>query len=73
MSTSEKFKKMETEYTTLRTKLLKEYKVLKAEYEKTSNERDLYKEAIFEFKKYFSRFYINEDGDILYIEENVDN
>jgi len=48
--------------------LIKEFKILKNQYEKSCEERDIVKEALFEFKQYFTKFNITDDGDIIYIE-----
>lgn len=70
MSISEKYNRAETEYEAFKSKLVKEFKYLKNEYENVGKERDVLKEAIWEFKKYFMRFHITDDGDITYIDES---
>ena len=49
--------------------MVKEYKILKNQYDIACDERDTVKDALFEFKNYFSRFNITEEGDIMYVEE----
>ncbi len=70
MSITEKYNRVETEYESFRTKLVKEFKYLRNEYDNVEKERDILKEAIWEFKKYFMKFHITDDGDIAYIEQN---
>jgi hypothetical protein len=48
--------------------LIKEYRILKTQYDKACEERDVVKEALFDFKQYFTKFNITDDGDIIYIE-----
>ena len=69
MSLSEKYNRVEQEYETFKSKLVKEYKILKNEFENVNTERNVLKDAIFEFKKYFMRFHITDDGDIAYVED----
>ncbi len=59
---------MESEYEGFKTKLVKEFKILKNEYNQCEKERDMFRDAILEFKKYFMRFHITEEGDIAYVE-----
>jgi len=48
---------------------VKEFKFLKIELETIQTEKNVLKEALFEFKKYFMKFHLTEDGDIEYIED----
>jgi hypothetical protein len=68
MSTTEKYNKVEHEYEAFRNKLVKEFKLLKNEHEEVTSERDLLRDALVEFKKYFMRFNIDDEGNIKYIE-----
>jgi hypothetical protein len=68
MSTTEKYNRIEHEYESFKNKLVKEFKLLKNQHEEVSWERDILREALLEFKKYFMRFNIDEDGNIKYIE-----
>jgi hypothetical protein len=70
MSITEKYNRAELEYEAFKSKLVKEFKYLKNEYDNVEKERDVLKEAIWEFKKYFMRFHITDDGDIAYVEES---
>lgn len=70
MSITEKYNKIENEYESFKTKLVKEFKILKNEYDNVTKERGMLIEAIMEFKKYFMKFHITESGDIAYIEDN---
>lgn len=69
MSLTDKYNKIENEYETFKNKLIKEFKILKTQYEKACGERDIVKDALFEFKQYFTRFNITEEGDIMYIDQ----
>ena len=66
---NDKYNKIESEYENFKNKLVKEYKILKNQYDIACDERDTVKDALFEFKNYFSRFNITEEGDIMYVEE----
>lgn len=68
MSITEKYNRIENEYESFKSKLVKEFKILKNEYDNVLNERGILLGAILEFKKYFLRFHITEDGDIAYVE-----
>ena len=68
MSISEKYNRIESEYENFKSKLVKEFKYLKTEYDNVRTQRSLLLEAIFEFKKYFMKFHITDDGDISYVE-----
>lgn len=69
MSLSDKYGKIEIEHEAIKKKLITEFKILKGQYDKATLERDTVKEALYEFKKYFSRFSISDEGDIIYIDE----
>ena len=69
MTITEKYNRVENEYEMFKGKLVKEFKILKNEYENTHKERGILLDAIMEFKKYFMRFHITDGGDIAYIEE----
>jgi hypothetical protein len=69
MLKTEKYNKIEQEYESFKAKLIKEYKYIKNEFDKSSKERDILRDTLFEFKKYFMRFHLSEDGDILYVDE----
>jgi hypothetical protein len=66
---TEKYNRVEQEYETFKTKLMKEFKFLKVELETIGTERNFLKEALYEFKKYFMKFHLTDDGDIEYIED----
>jgi len=70
MIITEKYNRVENEYEMFKSKLVKEYKILKNEYENTNKERGILLDAIMEFKKYFLRFHITDDGEIAFIEDN---
>jgi hypothetical protein len=67
---TEKYNRVEQEYETFRSKLVKEFKFLKGELETVHSERNVLKEALFEFKKYFMKFRLTDDGDIEYVEDD---
>jgi hypothetical protein len=69
MYLSDKYNKIENEYESFKNKLIKEFKILKNQYEKACDQRDIVKEALLEFKQYFTKFNITDDGDIIYIEK----
>ena len=64
----ENYSKMEQEYELFKGKLLKEYKLLKNEFVNAKIERDALRNTLLEFKNYFFRFQLTNDGDIIYIE-----
>ncbi len=61
--------KIEIEHDTIKKKLITEFKLLKNQYDKVNIERNTLSDALFEFKRYFSKFSISEEGDIIYIDE----
>lgn len=69
LTLSDKYSKIEIEHETIKKKLIKEFKILKSQYDIAVMERDTVREALFEFKRYFSRFTISDEGDIIYINE----
>ena len=70
MQITEKYNRIEVEYESFKAKLFKEYKHLKNDYDIAYNEIDILKETLFEFKKYFMRFHITEDGEVAFREDN---
>jgi hypothetical protein len=68
MTITEKYNRIEQEHENFKNKLVKEFKFLRNQYDSVEQERDVLKDAILEFKKYFMRFHITEDGEIAYIE-----
>jgi hypothetical protein len=68
MMMTEKYNKIEVEYETFKNKLVKEFKLLKTDHERVSHEKGVLKEALFEFRRYFMNFHIDDDGNIKYVE-----
>ncbi len=68
MMMTEKYNKIEHEYENFKNKLIKEFKLLKTDYERINHEKDVLKEALFEFRRYFMKFHIDDDGNIKYVE-----
>jgi hypothetical protein len=68
MAYTEKYNRIEHEYEAFKNKLVKEFKLLKNEHEEVMTERDLLRDALLEFRRYFMSFNIDEDGNIKYTE-----